>query len=374
MFRHDRYSVALNEVGVIPESPVVFSDSEVDLSMTIGNVKLELPVLSAAMDSVFSILLANELSSKGGFSMLNLCGLLARYKDSEFSLVYKALVEKPTIATLQDIYNDRPMDYAILDDNLSNIKKFMKYNFGVAATPQTAERVFEIAFNHGITTFAIQSSFVSPFWRSKKFVGLDIIKYLNQLQSRGCTVMVGNVASLNVARVFIDGDIDAVLLGIGPGVICTTRTVLGIGAGHISSIAEIREYIETSSSKTRIIADGGIGCSGDIIKLLCTGAHAVILGGMFAHTVQAPFPGFHWGMAAPHKTLPRGNMQTFEVEDDNTIERVLIGPSDRDDGTLNIVHAIKNAFSNIGVLNIDDAYHKTSVVRFPGIHSEGKKR
>ena len=371
MYKHNKISVGLDEVAVIPESPVVFSDSEVDLSINIGNLNLSLPIISAAMDSVFSIEMANILSNFGGFSLLNLCGLVSRYKFSEFNLLFKVLLEKPEISTLQNVYN-KPIDYTILDENLIEIRKSVKCNFGVAATPQTAERIFEIALNHGINVFAIQSSFVSPFWKSKKFVGLDIIKYLNQLQSKNCTVMVGNVASLNVARVFVDGGIDAIILGIGPGAICTTRTVLGIGAGHISSIAEIREYIETSSSKTRIIADGGIQNSGDIVKLLCTGAHAVILGNMFAKTQQAPFIGMHWGMSAPERKLPRGNLQLFKVNESNTIEKVLNGPSDVDNGIFNVIHALKNAFSNIGVLNIDDSYHKTSVLRFSGMTTEGK--
>ena len=372
MYKHNKISVGLDEVAVIPESPVVFSDSEVDLSIDIGNLKLSLPIISAAMDSVFSIETTNILSNFGGHSLLNLCGLIARYKFSDYNLVYRILLDKPELSTLQSVYNDRPIDYEILDENLLTLKKSVKSNFGVSATPQVAERVFEIAINHGINVFAIQSSFVSPFWKSEKFVGLNIIKYLNQLQSRGCTVMVGNVASLNVARVFVDGEIDAIIMGIGPGSICTTRTVLGIGAGHISSIAEAREYVETASAKTKIIADGGIQNSGEIIKLLCTGAHSVILGGMFAKTQQALFPGLHWGMSAMHKTLPRGNLQRFQIDDYNTVERVLVGPSNVDNGVFNMIHAIKNAFSNIGVLNISDAYHKTSVLRFSGMTTEGK--
>jgi IMP dehydrogenase len=201
---------------------------------------------------------------------------------------------------------------------------------------------------------------------------MNILKYTEQLHNKGCTVFVGNVASLDVAIPFISAGVDAIILGIGPGSICTTRKVLGIGAGHISSISEVREYIERHRSLTRLIADGGIANSGDIVKLLCTGAHAVILGGMFAHTTSAPFCGFHWGMSAPHKLLPRGNLQKFEVDDDDTIDRVLNGPSYRDDGTMAILPALTNALSNLGCLNIADAYFKTSVVQFPGIKSEGK--
>jgi IMP dehydrogenase len=371
MFKY-KTSIGLDDVAVVPASPVVFSDSEVDLSIDIGNLKLGLPIISAAMDSVFSPDVVNGLGDEGGYSFLNLCGLISRYKWETWEKIYNKISNLPEIVVLQHLYNDKPVDHAILRHNLNELKPLIKYDYGVAATPQEAESLFETAREFGFKTYSIQSSFVSPFWKSKTIVGLDIIKYLNKLQDDGCTVMVGNVAALNVARVFIDGGIDALILGIGPGIICTTRQVLGIGAGHISSIAKIREYIETSSSNTRIIADGGIQNSGDIVKLLCTGAHAVILGSMFARTVQAPFIGYHWGQSAPHRTLPRGNMKTFKVSDFDTIKKLLTGPSDTDDGRYNLIHAIKNAFSNIGVLNIEDSYHKTSVVSFGGMSTEGK--
>jgi len=373
LFKPDKVSIGLDDIAVIPESPVVFSDSEVDLSIDIGKLKLGLPIISAAMDSVFSPAIVSRLSEEGGYSLLNLCGLMSRYKFEMWEKIFNKISNLPVILILQHLYNDKPMDHAILRHNLKELKGHTSAKFGVSATPQTAESLFETALEvGGYDTFAIQSSFVSPFWKSKTIEGLDIIKYLKKLKDQGCTTMVGNVASLNVARVFIDGGVDALFLGIGPGVICTTRKVLGIGAGHITSIHNIREYIETSSSDTRIIADGGIQCSGDIIKLICTGAHAVVIGGMFARTAQAPFIGYHWGQSACHRTLPRGNLQKFETNEFDTIQKVLVGPSDVDDGRFNLVHAIKNAFSNIGVLNVSDAYHKTSVVQFGGMATEGK--
>jgi len=374
VFKPDKISVGLDDIAVIPESPVVFSDSEVDLSMKIGKIELGLPIISAAMDSVFSPAIVTGLAAEGGYSLLNLCGLISRYKFEMWDKIYNKINNLPELVVLQHLYNDKPMDHAILRENLKELRGHTSAKFGVSATPQTAETLFETALDCGFDTFAIQSSFVSPFWRSKTIEGLDIIKYLKKLKDQGCTTMVGNVASLNVARVFIDGGVDALFLGIGPGVICTTRQVLGIGAGHITTIHDIREYIETSSSDTRIIADGGIQCSGDIIKLLCTGAHAVVLGGMFARTIEAPFIGYHWGQSASHRTLPRGNLKTFKTNDFNTIKKVLVGPSHVDDGKFNLVHAIKNAFSNIGVLNVDDAYHKTSVVQFGGMSTEGKEK
>ncbi len=380
MYHHNRYSVSLDEVGVIPESPVTYSDSDIDLSLKVGkpgrDLQLGIPVLSSAMDSVFSTAMAKKLVFCGGLPVLNLCGLLSRYEvfNKGFEKLYTKLLNDPKVLTLQEVYSE-PIDENILAQNLVYLNSDLAQPLAVAATPQTAQQLFEVVNKClDIKVFIIQASFISPFWRSKSHAGLDIIKFLNGLQDQGKVVMVGNVASLNVARVFIDGGIDAVIAGVGPGSACSTRTVLGIGSGHITSISDIREYIELTSSHVKLIADGGISNSGDIIKLMCTGAHAVMLGSMFAKTEDAPFPGLHWGMASYHKSLPRGFISRFGIGDGVDVNKVLFGPSKRTDGTLNMIDAIKNAFSNLGVLNIDEAYHKTSVVRFPGIHNEGKNK
>lgn len=374
MFRNKR-TIALDEVGIVPESPITYSDDDVNLSISIGAMKFSLPIISAAMDSVSSLAILSLLKKNGGIGLINLCGLISRYPLDSFAAVYKRLLENPKISTLQSLYGTKPIDYDILTDNLKSLSSVMNdmwRNVGVSATPQYAERLFSIVKQLGAKIMVLQSSFVSPFWKSSKRDGLNLLKLTEQLHSSGCIVIVGNVASLDVSIPLISSEVDAIILGIGPGQQCTTRKVLGIGSGHITTIADVREYIEKQRSNTRIIADGGIHNSGDIIKLFCTGAHAVILGGMFARTIDAPFVGFHYGMSSFHRVLPRGDLLTFRVNDDVTADRVLRGPSNRSDGTMAILPAITNALSNLGCLNIDDAYNKTSVVIFPSIATEGK--
>jgi IMP dehydrogenase len=372
----NKYSIALNEVGIIPESPITYSDDDVNLAVDIGQLKLKVPIISAAMDSVSSDTVLAMVTGAGGLGVINLCGLISRYEISQYQNIYKKILEKPVLSTLQEIYNSKKIDVAILRNNLWQLRgKFSAEQWehmGASATPQYAEELFDIARAANIKTMVMQSSFISPFWKSTKHEGINILKYTERLHGYGCTVLVGNVASLDVAIPFISAGVDAIILGIGPGQQCTTRFALGIGAGHITSISEVREYIERHQSGTRLIADGGIHNSGDIVKLLCTGAHAVILGGMFARTVDAPFCGYHWGMSAFHRVLPRGDLLTFEVADGITAERVLFGPSYKADGTMAVLPALTNALSNLECLDISDAYHKTSVVRFPGIASEGK--
>jgi IMP dehydrogenase len=389
VFKYSKQSISLDEVSVIPESVTTYSDSDVDLSVQIRDLTLGIPVIGAAMDSVMCAKMLTELQGFGGIGIVNLCGLISRYeliqiKSGEYVYMAEGLQESvanriaqsPTIKTLQGIYNSHPINTEILQKNLETLREQVgKSEFAVSATPQQAERLFDIALRQGIRTYAIQSSFISPYWSSAKSVGLNVGKFIQYLHQHNNIVMVGNVASLNAAVPFIEAGVDAIIEGVGPGVQCTTRFVLGIGAGHITTIDDLREYIEKQKSSTKIIADGGIHNSGDIVKLLCCGANAVILGGMLAKTVQAPFLGYHWGMSAYHNVLPRGDLLHYpNIQDSDTVGRLLYGPSEKADGTQALIPALTNAFSNLGCKNINSAYRDTLVLRFAGVKTEGKDK
>jgi IMP dehydrogenase len=99
-------------------------------------------------------------------------------------------------------------------------------------------------------------------------------------------VIGGNIATASAALALVDAGADGVKVGIGPGSICTTRIVAGVGVPQISAIANVAKALEKSG--VPFIADGGIRFSGDISKALAAGAYSVMLGGMFAGTEEAP--------------------------------------------------------------------------------------
>lgn len=99
-------------------------------------------------------------------------------------------------------------------------------------------------------------------------------------------VIGGNIATASAAKALVDAGADAVKVGIGPGSICTTRIVAGVGVPQISAISNVAEALEGTG--VPFIADGGIRFSGDISKAIAAGAHCVMLGGMFAGTEEAP--------------------------------------------------------------------------------------
>ena len=109
-------------------------------------------------------------------------------------------------------------------------------------------------------------------WVKKHFPHVDVIG--------------GNIATADAARALLQAGADGVKVGIGPGSICTTRVVAGVGVPQISAIANVAEALKGTG--VPLIADGGIRYSGDISKALSAGAHAVMMGGMFAGTEEAP--------------------------------------------------------------------------------------
>lgn len=114
---------------------------------------------------------------------------------------------------------------------------------------------------------------------------LDRIKWIKTKFSH-IEVIGGNIATAAAAKALVDHGADAVKVGIGPGSICTTRIVAGIGVPQITAIKNASEALKNTD--VPIIADGGIRYSGDIAKAIASGAHAIMLGGLFAGTEEAP--------------------------------------------------------------------------------------
>lgn len=105
-------------------------------------------------------------------------------------------------------------------------------------------------------------------------------------QSNAVQVIAGNIATPDGARALIDAGADAVKVGIGPGTICTTRIVAGVGVPQLSAILEVAEI--AAKTGTPVIADGGVKYSGDIAKAIAAGASSVMLGSLFAGTEESP--------------------------------------------------------------------------------------
>lgn len=115
---------------------------------------------------------------------------------------------------------------------------------------------------------------------------LDTVTRIRRVQSNDVQVMAGNVATGDAALALIDAGADAVKVGIGPGSICTTRIVAGVGVPQLSAIMDVAEQCKTQN--VPVIADGGIRFSGDLAKAVAGGADCAMMGSMFAGTDEAP--------------------------------------------------------------------------------------
>ena len=140
-------------------------------------------------------------------------------------------------------------------------------------------------------------------------------------------VIAGNIATGEAAKALAEAGVDAVKVGIGPGSICTTRIVTGVGVPQITAVSEVTAAIENSG--VPIISDGGVRYSGDIAKAIAAGAHAVMIGSLFAGTEEAPgevelYQGRSYktyrgmgslgAMAQPHGSLDRYFQEADDIE------------------------------------------------------------
>jgi IMP dehydrogenase len=114
---------------------------------------------------------------------------------------------------------------------------------------------------------------------------LDAVERVKRLSNRA-QVVAGNVATAEAARALIDSGADAIKVGIGPGSICTTRIVAGVGVPQLTAIMDAVEAAQATG--TPVIADGGIKFSGDLAKAIAAGASVAMLGSLFAGTDEAP--------------------------------------------------------------------------------------
>jgi IMP dehydrogenase len=161
-----------------------------------------------------------------------------------------------------------------------------------------------------------------------------------------------------------------VLVGFGGGAAHTTRVTLGIHAPMASAVADVaaarRDYLDESGGRyVHVIADGGVGTSGDVVKAIACGADAVMLGAALARATDAPGRGFHWGPEAHHPELPRG--ERISLGGQAPLREILEGPSRQADGTTNIMGALRRAMATTGYLDLKE-FQRVDVVVSPYLH------
>jgi len=363
-----RQAYGFDDVAIVP-SRRTRDPQDVDIGWKLGPHLLELPLLASAMDGVVSPQTAIALGKLGGLGVLNLEGIFTRYQnaDRELDKIAKLPKERAT-AGMQKIY-EAPVDQKLIAARIREIKKAGVLAAG-SLTPQRVRDHYEAAIGAGLDILVIQGTVVSAEHVSSNGKALNLKEFIASLP---VPVIVGGCASYQTALHLMRTGAEGVLVGVGPGQACTTRGVLGVGVPQATAIADataarVQHLLETGKY-VNVIADGGMRTGGDIAKAIACGADAVMVGSPLARAKEAPGRGFHWGMATFHPTLPRG--ARVAVEQSATLEQIVIGPATENDGTLNLMGALRTSMATCGYESIHD-FQKAEVMLAPAIKTEGK--
>ena len=237
-------ALTFDDVALVPQYSSILPYDTITKTELSKNLKLNIPLLSSAMDTVTESKMAIAIAKSGGLGIIH--------------------------------KNLNPKKQAL------EVKKVKKNNMIVGAAVGTNEKDIDRVYK--LLESKVDLIVVDTAHGHTKKV-LTIIKKIKKI-SKNSIVCAGNIATGKAAKFLADSGVDIVKVGIGPGSICTTRLVTGIGVPQLSAVLDVKEALK--NYKTKIISDGGIKFSGDISKAIAAGADAVMIGSLFAGTTESP--------------------------------------------------------------------------------------
>ncbi|QZY76597.1 IMP dehydrogenase [Limosilactobacillus fermentum] len=251
--------LTFDDVLLIPAESHVLPN-EVDLSTQIAkNLKLKVPFISAGMDTVTESSMAIAMALQGGMGVI--------HKNMSIQ------AQAGEVANVKSVVLNSMMSHAAVDD-----QNRLLVVAAVGVTSDTFERA-EALFKAGADAIVIDTAHGHSAGVLRKIAEIRD-HFPNE------TLIAGNVATGEGTRALFEAGVDVVKVGIGPGSICTTRVVAGVGVPQITAIYDAASVAHEFGKA--IIADGGIKYSGDIVKALAAGGNAVMLGSMLSGTAEAP--------------------------------------------------------------------------------------
>ena len=243
-------ALTFDDVLLLPRfSNILPSDTDISLNLT-KKIKLKTPFLSSAMDTVTESVMAIAIAKSGGIGIIHRNLDIKKQSKEVEKVKRKKLFVGAAIGTSSE---DLKRAKSLIDSGVDLI-------------------VIDTAHGH-----------------SEK-----VLKTLSKVKKNGkIPICVGNIATAEAAKKLYNSGADIIKVGIGPGSICTTRMVAGIGVPQISAIMEVHKVLKRK--KIKIISDGGIKFSGDIAKAIAAGADAIMMGSIFAGTQESPGKKFKIG-------------------------------------------------------------------------------
>lgn len=364
-----RRAYGIDEIALVPGQRTL-DPSLADTKWQIGGIDREIPIIASAMDGVVDVRMAILLSELGAMGVLNLEGIQTRYADPQPILERIASVGNHEFVSLMQQLYAEPIKPELIDLRIKEIKA----GGGIAAvsgTPAAASKYGRAVAESGADIFFVQATVVSTAFLSPESIApLDLTQFCQEMP---IPVILGNCVTYEVALNLMKTGAAGILVGIGPGAACTSRGVLGVGVPQATAVADCAaardDYYRETGKYVSVIADGGLITGGDICKCIACGADGVMIGSPFARAAEAPGRGFHWGMATPSPVLPRGTR--IRVGTTGTVEQILRGPALLDDGTHNLLGALKTSMGTLGAKDLKEM-QQVEVVIAPSLLTEGK--
>ena len=237
-------ALTFDDVLLLPRySSIVPANTDLNVDLS-DNINLKLPFMSSAMDTVTESKMAIAMAKNGGIGIIHRNLSIKKQCDE--------------------------------------VKKVKKKNLKVGAAIGTSENELKRAKN--LIDFGTDMIVIDTAHGHSNNV-LNILKKIKKF-SKNITICVGNIATSEAAKLLYNSGADILKVGIGPGSICTTRMVAGIGVPQITALLNVKSAMK--KKKIKIISDGGIKFSGDIIKAIAAGADAIMMGSIFAGTEESP--------------------------------------------------------------------------------------
>lgn len=364
-----RRAYGIDEIALVPGGRTL-DPNVADTFWEVGGIRREIPIIASAMDGVVDVDAAVRLSELGALGVINLDGIQTRYDDPKPILEKIASVGVTEFVSLMQQLYAEPVKPELIKKRIREIKE----KGGIACASSIPVNAFKyglIAAEAGCDLFFLQSTVVSTTHiAAEGLVSLDLAKFCQEMP---IPVLMGNCVTYDVTLELLRAGAAGVLVGIGPGAACTSRGVLGVGIPQATAVADCaaarEDFFKETGKYVPIIADGGLITGGDICKSIACGADAVMIGSPFARAKEAPGRGFHWGMATPSPVLPRGTR--IKVGTTGSLEQILRGPAGLDDGTHNLLGALKTSMGTLGAANIREM-QQVEVVIAPSLLTEGK--
>lgn len=364
-----RRAYGIDEIALVPGQRTL-DPSLADTKWQIGGIDREIPIIASAMDGVVDVRMAVLLSELGAMGVLNLEGIYTRYTDPQPILERIASVGNHEFVSLMQQLYAEPIKPELIEQRIKEIKAAG----GIAAvstTPAGASKYGRAVAAAGADIFFVQATVVSTaFLSPESITSLDLTEFCQEMP---IPIILGNCVTYEVALNLMKTGAAGILVGIGPGAACTSRGVLGVGVPQATAVADCAaardDYYRETGKYVSVIADGGLITGGDICKCIACGADGVMIGSPFARAAEAPGRGFHWGMATPSPVLPRGTR--IRVGTTGTLEQILRGPAQLDDGTHNLQGALKTSMGTLGAKDIKEM-QQVEVVIAPSLLTEGK--